>query len=74
MEPALSFFTELAFPIAVAAFLLVITTRKLERLHTDQLKLLIFTCLLLDKADIDVPDTKLRAAIELLKVEEKEGK
>jgi hypothetical protein len=64
-----SFFTELAFPIAVAGFLLFVTTKQLDKLRVSNLRILIFLALLLQANNIHVPDDKINAYVKLLKKE-----
>lgn len=62
----ISLFTEAAFPIAVAAFLLVSTTKKLEQIKVNQLKILIMLAMLLKCNDVVIPDSKLQDLIKVL--------
>lgn len=73
MDPnPISLFTDLLFPSAVAGFLLVVTSRKVDRMQTTLLKLSIYIGLIMGKLDIDVPGDRLRAAVELLRKKESE--
>lgn len=62
-----SFFADLAFPIAVAAYLLVVTSRELERIRTNQIKMLVLLALVVDSFDISIPDTELCEIVEQIK-------
>lgn len=63
----ISFFADLAFPIAVAAYLLVVTSRELERIRTNQIKMLVLQALLLDAFGVSIPDTELCEIVEGVK-------
>lgn len=73
MSESLSFFTDLAFPVAVAAFLLVVTTRKIDQMQTTLLKLTIYVGLIMGDLGISVPDEKLRSALELIRPKKRGG-
>jgi len=62
----LSLFTEAAFPVAVAAFLLISTTKQLNSLKTNQLKQMIMLAMLLQKNGQVIPDSKLAEIVKLL--------
>ena len=66
-----SFFADLAFPIAVAAYLLVVTSRELERIRTNQIKILVLMSLVLDNSGIRVPDSELCEVVEEIKARRK---
>ena len=66
----ISLFSEAAFPIAVAAFLLISTTKQLNALKTNQLKQMIMLALLLQKNGQVIPDTKLAEIVKLLMTED----
>lgn len=62
-----SFFTELAFPVAVAVYFMVFTMRQLERMRTNQIKLQVLMALLLDALDISIPDSEVEEAVKRIK-------
>jgi len=66
-----SFFSELAFPIAVAAFLLISTAKQLEQMRIAMLKTQLLIALLLMHHDIDVPDAQLDGLVGVLAKEKK---
>lgn len=62
----INLFSEAAFPIAVAAFLLISTTKQLNSLKINQLKQMIMLAILLKEIGADVPDGKLDEIVKLL--------
>lgn len=64
---AVSFFTELAFPIAFSAYFVIVLTKSLERLRTNQLKQLVLTALMLDKMGVGIPDSELSEIVRGIK-------
>lgn len=66
MAGLVSLFTEAAFPIAVAAFLLISTTKQLNAMKVNQLKQMVMLAMLLKANDQIVPDAKLEEIIKLL--------
>lgn len=62
-----SIFSDLAFPVAVAVYLLVYTSRQLERIRTNQIKLQVLMALLLDALDISIPDSEVEEAVKRIK-------
>ena len=62
----ISLFTEASFPIAVAAFLLISTTKQLNQIKTNQLKQMVMFAMILKKNDIAIPDTRLEDLVKVL--------
>jgi hypothetical protein len=62
----ISLFGEAAFPIAVAAFLLISQAKQLNQIRMNQLKQMVMLAMLLKKQDVAVPDTKLEDLIKVL--------
>ena len=66
-----SFFTELAFPIAFAAYFVVVLSKSLERMRTNQLKQMVLLALMLDKWGVVIPDSELKEVVGILKAKHK---
>lgn len=66
----LQFFTELAFPVAVSALLLSVTTRQLDRIRRELLRILLYQGLLMASLNIDIPDQWMRDIISNLEERE----
>ena len=62
----ITLFGEAAFPIAVAAFLLISTTKQLNQIRMNQLKQMVMLAMILKKSDLAVPDAKLEDLIKVL--------
>lgn len=60
----LKLFTELTFPVAVSALLLAVTTRQLDRIRRELLRILLYQGLIMACLNIDVPDAWIRDIIE----------
>lgn len=59
-----SFFSELAFPVAVSATLLFVVIKQLEAIKTSQLKTLLFLSLIMAELGVVIPDSQMRVAVE----------
>ena len=63
MESIPNIITDLAFPIFAAAYLLVVVTKKLDRMILELLLIKIYVALLLSKSGVAIPDPQLNAIL-----------
>lgn len=66
-------FTELAFPVAVSVLLLSVTTRQLDRIRRELLRILLYQGLTMASLNIDIPDQWMRDILTSLDERKKDN-